>query len=104
VIPSKSYFGGAFPYAFTETGVVMLSSVLKSPKAREMNIAIMRAFVALRKLTINYNSIQKVLNEVQSKINTNEKNITYLFQYLEKLEKSKRQKQNFIERTKIGFK
>lgn len=104
VIPSKSYFGGAFPYAFTETGVAMLSSVLKSPKAREMNIAIMRAFVALRKLAINYNEIQKVLNDVQSKINTNEKNITYLFQYLEKLEKSKRQKQNFIERTKIGFK
>ncbi len=39
----------AIPYAFTEHGVTMLASVLKSPKARKMNIAIVRAFVALRK-------------------------------------------------------
>jgi hypothetical protein len=39
VIPSKQHLGGAIPYAFTETGVSMLSSVLKSKRAREMNIA-----------------------------------------------------------------
>ena len=53
VIPSKQSLGGAFPFAFTETGVAMLSSVLKSKKAREINIAVMRAFVALRKMILN---------------------------------------------------
>ena len=50
VIPSKSVLGGAFPMVFTEQGVAMLSSVLKSKKARLVNIAIMRTFVQLRKL------------------------------------------------------
>jgi hypothetical protein len=50
VIPSRSYFGGAVPYAFTEQGVAMLSSVLRSPRAVEVNIAIMRTFVQLRRL------------------------------------------------------
>ncbi|MBK9735744.1 MAG: ORF6N domain-containing protein [Saprospiraceae bacterium] len=65
VIPSKSYFGGANPYAFTETGVAMLSSVLKSSKAVEMNIAIMRTFVALRKLAINYDELLKKLEAME---------------------------------------
>lgn len=39
VIPSKQYFGGSNPYAFTEAGVAMLSSVLKSKRAKEMNVA-----------------------------------------------------------------
>jgi hypothetical protein len=41
------------PYAFTEHGVTMLASVLKSPIARKMNIAIVRAFIALRNLLFN---------------------------------------------------
>ena len=41
---------GAFPYAFTEQGVAMLSSVIRSPAAVEVNIAIMRTFVELRRL------------------------------------------------------
>ena len=49
VIPHKKYLGGAVPFAFTETGVAMLSSVLKSNTAIDMNIAIVRAFIALRK-------------------------------------------------------
>ena len=50
VIPSRRHFGGAAPYAFTEQGVAMLSSVLRSPRAVEVNIAIMRTFVQLRRL------------------------------------------------------
>lgn len=44
-IPSKSYFGGATPYAFTEQGVAMLSSVLNSDRAVKVNIEILRVFV-----------------------------------------------------------
>ena len=52
VIPSKSYLGGAAPFAFLEPGVAMLSSVLKSAKAIEVNINIIRAFIAVRKYMI----------------------------------------------------
>jgi hypothetical protein len=45
VIPSRGKFGGARPMAFTEQGVAMLSSVLRSPRAVQVNIAIMRTFV-----------------------------------------------------------
>ena len=48
VIPSKRYFGGSSPFAFTENKVSMLSSVLNSKKAIEVNIAIMRTFTMLR--------------------------------------------------------
>jgi hypothetical protein len=50
VIPSWQYLGGALPFAFTEQGVAMLSTILKSDKAIEVNIAIMRTFVQLRKI------------------------------------------------------
>ncbi len=50
VIPSKSYLGGARPFAFTEQGVAMLSAVLKSPVAVHISIKIMRAFVLVRRL------------------------------------------------------
>ena len=66
VIPSKKSLGGAKPFAFTETGVAMLSSVLKSKKAKEMNIAIMRTFVALRKMAINHQEIMRKLKEMEA--------------------------------------
>ena len=51
VMSSRKHRGGAYrPYAFTEHGVAMLSSVLRSPRATEVNIAIMRTFVQLRRL------------------------------------------------------
>ena len=50
VIPHKKFFGGHLPYAFTERGVAMLSSVLNSERAIQVNIAIMRAFVKLKEI------------------------------------------------------
>lgn len=66
VIPHKKYLGGAKPFAFSETGVAMLSSVLKSKTAIEMNIAIIRTFVALRKVASNYKEIMEILMEMRS--------------------------------------
>ena len=65
VIPHKKYLGGAKPFAFTETGVAMLSSVLKSRKAVEMNIAIMRTFIALRKVAANYKEVMQILTDMR---------------------------------------
>ncbi len=50
VIPHRKHFGVSLPYAFTEQGVAMLSSILNSEQAIKINIAIMRAFVRLREM------------------------------------------------------
>jgi len=65
VIPHKKFLGGANPFAFSEAGVAMLSSVLRSPGAIEMNIAIMRAFIALRKVASDYTEITQILNDMR---------------------------------------
>ena len=78
VIPSKQQLGGAKPYVFTEQGVAILSSVLTSDRAIEINILIMRAFVKMRKfIQLNANIFQR-LNTIEKRqfkleIETNEK-------------------------------
>ena len=65
-----SSWGGlrrAYPYAFTEQGVAMLSSVLKSKRAVQVNIAIMRAFVRLREMIGSNKALAKCLNELERK-------------------------------------
>lgn len=67
MIPSKSHLGGATPFAFTESGVAMLSSVLRSPQAVEMNVAIMRTFVALRKMAASYAELVQRLEKMEER-------------------------------------
>ncbi len=55
------------PYAFTEQGVAMLSSVLSSPQAVQVNIAIMRAFVKLRELAMTHHDLAKQLDALEEK-------------------------------------
>ena len=60
-IPSKKYLGGSLPYAFTEQGIAMLSSILNSEKAIEINIQVIRTFVIMRRfLYSTKNSFQKI--------------------------------------------
>jgi len=67
VIPSKRYLGGAIPFAFTEQGVAMLSGILNSDKAIQVNIAIMRAFVQLRKLISSHKDLSEKLSRIEKK-------------------------------------
>lgn len=64
-----SSWGGAraTPYAFTEQGVAMLSSVLRSPKAIQVNIEIMRAFVRLREMLASHKDLARKLEELEKK-------------------------------------
>jgi hypothetical protein len=55
------------PYAFTEQGVAMLSSVLRSPRAVKVNIAIMRAFVKLREILASHRQLARKLEEMESR-------------------------------------
>ncbi len=63
----KNRTGKYLPYAFTEHGVTMLATVLKSSKARKMNIAIVRAFVVLRKTVLNIESLQSQIKDLETK-------------------------------------
>ena len=67
VIPSKQLLGGALPYAFTEQGIYMLATVLKSDVAIDVNIAIMRTFTKLREFSKHYNALAKQLIEIDRK-------------------------------------
>ncbi|MFY9310270.1 MAG: ORF6N domain-containing protein [Bacteroidia bacterium] len=101
VIPSKQNLGGSYPFAFTETGVAMLSSVLKSKQAKAMNIAIMRAFVALRQIFTDNTEIRLAIEKLMTKTENNTKNVELLFQYLEELTEKK---QDNLPRKAIGYK
>lgn len=67
VIPNRGVFGGASPMAFTEQGVAMLSSVLRSPRAVEVNIAIMRTFVQLRRLMDSNRELARQIRKLEKK-------------------------------------
>jgi hypothetical protein len=75
VIPSKKYFGGYLPYAFTEQGVAMLSSVLNSRKAINVNIQIMRTFYYLRKMLLSHRDLQDRLNALERKYDVKFKSV-----------------------------
>ena len=63
--PSRQHFGGSLPYAFTEQGVASLSGVLKSPKASEVHVQVMRAFVEMRRFIQNNGHIFARLDSVE---------------------------------------
>ena len=100
VIPSKSKFGGAKPFVFTEQGVAMLSSVLNSKKAIQVNIAVIRAFVVLRQHLTDYKDLKENIAILENQMNLNFKDINQALHYL--LNKDQQQiEQN--QRKQIGF-
>lgn len=101
VIPSKSYFGGALPFVFTEHGVTMLSSILKSKKAIEVNISIIRAFVMMRQLVSNYKDLADKITLLENKYN---KKFADVYEALDLLLQDKTEQEDFSKRKRIGFK
>jgi hypothetical protein len=84
------------PFAFTEQGVAMLSSVLNNERAIEINIAIMRSFVSLRKFALTYEELTKRVTEI-------EQQFPDIYKALNHLMDSKQQNQMQQERKKIGY-
>ncbi|MFC1616598.1 ORF6N domain-containing protein [Candidatus Margulisiibacteriota bacterium] len=86
VTPSMQYFGGTMPYAFSEQGVAMLSSVLKSKRAALVNIQIIRTFVKLRELLLTHKDLQKKIEGLErnydAKFKANDQNIKVIFETL----------------------
>ncbi len=67
VIPSKRSLGGSLPYVFAQEGVAMLSSVLRSEQAVQVNIQIMRAFVRLREMLASHKELARKLAAMEKK-------------------------------------
>ena len=82
-----SSWGGTrkLPYVFTEQGVAMLSSVLKSERAIWVNIAIMRAFVKLRELLLTHKELAQKLEELERKYQLHETDIQVIFEAIKRL-------------------
>ena len=89
------------PYAFTEQGVAMLSGVLNSKKAVEVNISIMRAFVLTRQYFSNYEDLKKHIAKLERKINRKFKDV---FEVLNFLLQKDMEAENQKKRKRIGFK
>jgi len=78
IVTAKSYEGSkrrSIPYVFTEQGVAMLSTVLKSDRAIDVNITIMRAFVILRHHTSNYKELSERIDALERQMNRKFKNV-----------------------------
>jgi hypothetical protein len=89
------------PYAFTEQGLAMLSGILNSDKAINVNIAIMRAFVYVRQIALTHKELTEKIKKLESKTNKKFKDVYDALDYLlqkDKLETEQKTK------TKIGFK
>ena len=88
------------PYAFTEQGVAMLSSVLKSKKALQVNISIMRAFVVMKQYIVNYSELNKKIIEMETK---NNKQFADVYEALNYLMGVKNEEEKIKQRKKIGY-
>jgi len=89
------------PFAFTEHGILMLSSILKSDKAIQTNIQIMRIFTKVRQMLLDTTEIKVDILQIQKKLENHDKNIELVFSYLDELTEKK---ENESERVKIGYK
>ena len=89
------------PYAFTEYGVAMLSSVLRSKRAIQVNIQIMQIFSKIREMLMDSLSMKLDIEEIKQRLNNQDQNLELVFSYLDELIEKR---ENPTPRTPIGFK
>ena len=99
-LPKTIKFSPIPPYAFTEQGVAMLSSVLKSKTALQVNITIIRTFVFLRQYALSHEDLTIKLHKLEKKYNKQFKDVYDAINYLLQKDKQAIEQQ---ERKRIGF-
>ena len=93
------------PYAFTEHGLLMLSSVLKSPRAEKVNILIIDTFIKIRELVFQNKDVIHQLEKVQNRLTGHDSQIKIILEYLMQIEKAKEAElEHRKKRPRIGFK
>jgi hypothetical protein len=85
VIPSRKHLGGYLPYVFTQEGIAMLSSVLRSKRAVLVNVAIMRAFVRLRRMLADHKELARKLLELERKLANHDEKVHSIFDAIRQL-------------------
>ncbi|RZK57200.1 MAG: ORF6N domain-containing protein, partial [Pedobacter sp.] len=107
-LPKNAKFSPAPPFAFTEQGVAMLSSILNSEKAIKVNIEIIRIFARIRQILMDNNKllldIEKIKNKLEhqdKKLTNHDKNIELVFKHLDELLAKKGTQED---RKSIGYK
>jgi len=102
---ATSSWGGRrkLPFAFTEHGVLMLSSVLNSNRAIRVNIQIMRIYTRIRQMMLTHKDILLRQELIEKTLSTHDDKILLIFGYLKQLEQDRQQKQEQQERKRIGF-
>ena len=103
---SKKGRGGTryLPYAFTEKGVAMLSGILNSEKAINMNIAIMRAFVEIRRVLLQQSDLKQQLKEIKERLGEHDAQLNQIYDAMENLLDEKAAQRKWDDRERIGFK
>jgi hypothetical protein len=89
------------PYVFTEHGVLMLSSVLNSQQAIQVNIQVMRIFTRIRQMFIDNTELHLEIEKIKTKLDNHSKNMEVVFRYLDELLEKKEEPRP---RKRIGFK
>lgn len=99
---ATSSWGGnrKLPYAFTEHGILMLSSVIHSDQAISVNIQIMRLFTQMRQWILDHSELQEKIQHLEQKVDNHDKNIELVFSYLDELSDT----QPTSNRKPIGYK
>jgi phage regulator Rha-like protein len=92
------------PYAFTEHGVSMLASVLRSEKAVQMSIAVVRAFIALKQYVIRQDSLSQQLQEIRDRLGEHDVQLNSIYDAIENLLDEKVAEKKWKDRERIGFK
>jgi phage regulator Rha-like protein len=92
------------PYAFTEQGVAMLSGILNSDKAINMNIAIMRAFVEIKRALLQQNDFKEQLKEIKEKLGEHDVQLNQIYDAMENLLDEKAAQRKWNDRERIGYK
>lgn len=92
------------PFAFTEQGVAMLSGILNSDKAINMNIAIMRAFVEVRKVLLKQSDLKEQLQQIKERLGEHDVQLNQIYDAMENLLDEKSAQKKWEDRERIGFK
>ena len=91
------------PYAFTEHGILMLSSILKSKKADKINILIIDTFVKIRDIMFVHKDMVLQLEKVKNRLSEHDNQILVILEYIKRLEKARLEDKDFKDRNRIGF-
>ena len=92
------------PYAFAEQGVAMLSGVLNSDRAINMNIAIMRTFVEVRRILLKQTDIREQLKQIKERLGEHDTQLSSIYDAIENLLDEKASQTKWDDRERIGYK